>query len=120
MAQFFSAYNDKTEGSWHVPGDASWYSAIAAGRGLLTGKDASGVPGLPLPPWGLAADSIVGGPSCDGAANNWALHIRGGRFNYYGGGAEHPFALDCTLGGQPGDVCQRIGAGQAVARCPAG
>ncbi len=108
VAQFFSAYNDKTEGSWHVPGDASWYSGIAAGRGLLTGKDAAGIPKMALPPWGLAADSIVGGPSCDGAANDWALHVRGGRFNYYGGGAEHPFALDCTLGGQAGDVCDHL------------
>ena len=104
VAQFFSAYDDKSDGSWHVPGDASWYAAIAGGRGTIPPPPSSSSM-TPLPPWGLAADSIQNGPSCDGAPNDWALHIRGGRFNYYGGGTEHPLALDCSLGGQLGDVC---------------
>jgi hypothetical protein len=37
VAQFFSAYDDKTDGSWHVPGDASWYSSIVALRGAVMG-----------------------------------------------------------------------------------
>jgi hypothetical protein len=116
VAQFFSAYDDKTDGSWHVPGDASWYSDVAGGRGTIPPPPSSSSM-TPLPPWGLAADAIPNGPSCDGTANNWALHIRGGRFNYYGGGAEHPFGLDCTLGGQLGDVCDHqvdvVGDGRA-------
>jgi len=106
VAQFFSAYDDKTEGSWHVPGDASWYAGLAGQRGKIV--PVGSLTGMGLPPWGLAADAIQNGPSCDGAANNWALHIRGGRFNYYGGGAEHPLALDCGLGGQTGDVCDQV------------
>ncbi len=85
VAPFWSAYDDKTEGAWHAPGDSSWYPGIA-------GQD---------PPlrdtlvWGLAADRQAG-PSCDGAPNEWALHVRGGRFNRYGGGAEHPLELNCS------------------------
>jgi hypothetical protein len=33
-------------------------------------------------------------PSCDGAVNDWVLHYRGGRFNYYGGGMSHPLAAE--------------------------
>jgi hypothetical protein len=101
VAQFFSAYDDKTEGSWHVPGDAAWYADIAGQRGSVS------VPGMPSPiiPWGLVADHIQSGPSCDGSQNNWAMHIRGGRFNYFGGGVEHPLELDCSQGGQQAEVC---------------
>lgn len=81
VAPFFAVYDDKTEGSWHTPEDAAFYSAFGAKRDSSI--------------WGTAADMIQGGPSCDGAANNWALHVRGGRFNYFGGGAEHPLYLDC-------------------------
>jgi hypothetical protein len=94
VAPFFSTYDDKTEGSWHVPGDAAWYGDIAAKRDPLL--------------WGLAADQIQNGPSCDGAPNDWALHIRGGRFNYYGGGAEHPIELDCSVAHQQGDICDHV------------
>jgi hypothetical protein len=103
IAQFFSAYDDKTDGSWHVPGDASWYADLVGERGMVTLQSL-----MTATPWGLAADTISDGPSCDGAPNNWALHIRGGRFNYYGGGAEHPFGLDCALLSQSGDVCDQL------------
>ena len=92
VAPYFSAYDDKTEAAWHVPGDASWYPEFGAKRNSAI--------------WGLAADTIQNGPSCDGAANDWALHVRGGRFNYFGGGAEHPFSLDCSQ--QPGDICDHL------------
>ncbi len=91
LAQFFSAYDDKTDGSWHVPGDVAWYRGISGTRDTAL--------------WGLAADRIEGGPSCDGAVNNWALHIKGGRFNYYGGGAEHPLSLDCKNSDPASEAC---------------
>lgn len=81
VAPFFAVYDDKTEGSWHTPEDAAFYPEFGSKRDSSV--------------WGLAADTIQNGPSCDGAPNDWALHVRGGRFNYFGGGAEHPFSLDC-------------------------
>ena len=96
MAPFFSAYDDKTEGAWHVPGDASWYADIAGQRGFILPPGAT----VPLPPWGLPAQQYDNAPSCDGVPNQWVLHVKGGRFNYYGGGTEHPLSLDCTLGAQ--------------------
>jgi hypothetical protein len=98
VAQFFSAYGDKTEGSWVTPGDASFYADLIAGRGKIAPFLDYGT--VAAAPWGLAADAIQNGPSCDGTPSNWALHIRGGRFNYFGGGTEHPLGLDCTLGAQ--------------------
>lgn len=103
VAQFFSMYDDKSDGSWHVPGDASWYSSIVGLRGTVLGEGAL----TPAAPWGLAADAIQNGPSCDGTPNNWALHLKGGRFNYYGGGAEHPLDLDCRSGGQA-EACSHM------------
>jgi hypothetical protein len=102
VAPFFSAYDDKTEGSWHVPGDAAWYSTSAGLRGLVESRnlETHELTGTNAPLWGLVADTIADGPSCDGTPNGWALHIRGGRFNYFGGGTEHPLSLDCTLGAQ--------------------
>ena len=47
VAPFFSAYDDKTEGSWHVPGDASWYGDVAGQRGFITPTDqVTGQPGI--------------------------------------------------------------------------
>jgi hypothetical protein len=58
--------------------------------------------------WGMPADRHPAEgngqsgvrPDCDGAPNEWALHFRGGRFNYFGGGMAHPFSppLDPGLG----------------------
>jgi hypothetical protein len=103
VAQYFSAYEDRTEGSWVVPGDASFYTDLVAGRGKILPIGGT----VAAAPWGLAADSIQDGPSCDGTPSNWALHIRGGRFNYFGGGSEHPFGLDCTLGAQA-EACDHL------------
>jgi hypothetical protein len=105
VAQFFSAYGDKTEGSWVTPGDSSFYADLIAGRGKIQPLPDYGL--VMAPPWGLASDSIQNGPSCDGTPSNWALHIRGGRFNYFGGGTEHPFGLDCTLGAQA-EACDHL------------
>lgn len=103
VAQYFSAYGDRTEGSWVTPGDSSFYTDLIGERGKILPIGGT----IPAAPWGLAADSIQNGPSCDGTPNNWALHIRGGRFNYFGGGTEHPFGLDCTLGGQA-EACEHL------------
>ncbi len=71
----FSSYDDGTYGSFRVTGDASWYPGLV---GRYTAQ------------FGLAAEQITNGPSCDGQPNDWAMHVRGGRFNYYGAGMEHP------------------------------
>ncbi|APR79119.1 Hypothetical protein A7982_04466 [Minicystis rosea] len=77
VGEAWSAYDDETYGAFRVPGDAAWYPGLF---GRYKEK------------WGLAADRIKDGPSCDGKPNQWALHARGGRFNYFGAGLEHPFA----------------------------
>jgi hypothetical protein len=94
VAQFWSAYLDYTDGAWLVPGDASWYPNIALKRNGTI--------------WGLASQPIGNGPQCaDDVPNTHALHVKGGRFNGFGGGVEHPLSLDCG-GHQPrgvADLC---------------
>lgn len=99
VAQFWSGYLDYTQGAWLVPGDAAWYPNTASQRNPLI--------------WGLASAPIVNGPSCDGAPNSYALHIKGGRFNAFGGGAEHPLSLDCN-GYQPGGVADLCSNPEAI------
>jgi hypothetical protein len=95
VAPFFSAYDDHTDGAWHVPGDAAWYDGNGGRRdGTI---------------WGLASDTIENGPRCDGELENrWAMHVRGGRFNWFGGGAEHVLELDCSLGHQNAEICDHV------------
>jgi len=86
----WSSYDDLTQYSFHVPGDATWYP------GLL---------GTFFGPWGLPADTTAG-PSCDGKPNQWALHFRGGLFRKWGGGFSH--ALTDPVGRYrptPSDPC---------------
>jgi hypothetical protein len=96
VAQFWSSYFDTTEGAWLVPGGANWYPN--------TSKQ------LKLNAWGLATELVdktrLGLPQCgDDGPNSWALHLRGGRFNYFGGGAEHALNWDCRGEAyQPRDV----------------
>lgn len=100
VAPYFAVYDDKTEGSWHTPEDAAFYPEFGAKRDSSI--------------WGTAADQIQDGPSCDGTPNNWALHVRGGRFNYFGGGAEHPLALDCPTQQEACDLqVDAVGDGRA-------
>ncbi|HXK18972.1 MAG TPA: hypothetical protein VNG33_14270 [Polyangiaceae bacterium] len=103
MAPGWSNYDDGTDGSFRTPGDVDWYPGLA-------GKYGSS-------PYGLAADRQVGErPMCQLDAmgqplpNDWALHYRGGRYNYYGGGMAHPFAAPRDgnlMGGPPAgsDLC---------------
>jgi hypothetical protein len=79
VAEAWSSYDDGSFGAFRVPGDASWYPGLFDVRqyGEL---------------WGMPADRIAGGPSCNGLANDFALHFKGGRFNWYGAGAAHPLA----------------------------
>jgi len=103
VAPFFAVYDDHTEGSFHTPEDAAFYPSFGAKRDSSI--------------WGTAASQITGGPACDtlpaswgNKPNGWALHVRGGRFNYFGGGAEHTVGLDC-----PGADDPEIDPGQAEA-----
>ncbi len=87
MAPGWSAYDDGSDGAFRVPGDVDWYPGWAGSYGAST--------------FGLAADAQVGErPLCqldangNALPNDWALHYRGGRFNYYGGGMSHAFAAE--------------------------
>jgi hypothetical protein len=73
VASGWASYDDLTKYSWHVPGDATWYP---------------GLKGTFAAPWGMPADRVPG-PACDGVANTWALHFRGGLFRKWGGGVSH-------------------------------
>ncbi len=89
VGEAFSSYDDNTYGALRVPGDANWYPGLV---GRFSAQ------------WGLTADRINNGPSCNGQPNNWAMHVRGGRFNYYGMGVEHP--LGAIVACPPGsDLC---------------
>lgn len=94
VAEAWSSYDDGSAGAFRVPGDAAWYGAL---------YDATVTPVLRQygEIWGMPADRISGGPSCDGAPNDFAFHFKGGRFNWYGAGASHPLAT----GAQAGAAC---------------
>lgn len=72
----WASYDDYTEGSFHSPGDVTWYRDIR--------DDVE---------WGLPAEKVVGAPACNGKPNDWVLHFRGGRFDDFGAGLNHPLAL---------------------------
>jgi len=74
IAEWWSSNDDETKGAFRTPGDAKWY-------GLPPSFDER---------FGLPAERVAGAPSCDGQPNDWVLHFRGGRFNYYGAAAERP------------------------------
>jgi hypothetical protein len=105
VAQAWSAYDDGTQGSFRVPGDVGWYPGF-----VQNGMFRYDVP------WGLAADRISGGPSCDGQPNDWAFHFRGGRFNFYGAGTAHPLASPRMTPEMP--LAEPCPAGSDL--CPAG
>ena len=102
-APAWASYGDDTKGSFYAPGFLSWYPGLA-GRYVAL--------------WGLPADSITDGPECDGQDNSWALHYRGGPFNRFGGGVNHPLALlnrcpegadFCTPIPEPNDEVDSVG-----------
>jgi hypothetical protein len=105
VAIAWTGYDDLSWGSFHAPGDMTWYPGLVAlaGTGVtdcVEPRCDPGSPGL----WGLAAFPS-GGPSCHGEANGWSLHYRGGLFRNWGGGASTVFTDprgDC----QPdADIC---------------
>jgi hypothetical protein len=78
VAAAYAAHDDDSEGAFRTPGEVNWYPGMLGRHGA---------------PWGLPADEIDDGPSCDGEENRWALHFKGGRFNRFGAGIGHPLAL---------------------------
>jgi hypothetical protein len=75
VAPGWSSYDDLTSFAFHTPGDATWYAGL---RGRISWA------------WGLPAERVPG-PSCDGVANDWVMHFRGGLFRKWGGGVSHAF-----------------------------
>jgi hypothetical protein len=87
VAIAWTGYDDLSWGSFHVPGDITWYSASPPPpTGCTEPRCDPGSPGL----WGLAAYPM-GGPSCNGERNDWSLHFRGGLFRNWGGGVSTVF-----------------------------
>jgi hypothetical protein len=78
VAEAWTAHDDDSEGSFRVPGELNWYP---------------GLRGRHNAPWGLPAQEVDDAPRCKGIENRWALHFKGGRYNRFGAGIGHPFAL---------------------------
>ena len=88
LATAWSSYDDGTEGAFRVPGDASWYPGLERPETSIAAPTAA---------WGLRRRGSPRSRRTSKAelrrpAERWALHFRGGRFNYFGAGAEHPLA----------------------------
>lgn len=81
----WAGYDDGSPNSFRTPGFFNWYEGLQGGF----------APGT----FGLPAETIDDGPSCNGENNGHALHFKGGRFNRYGAGIDH------ALGLAPGDAC---------------
>lgn len=96
VATAWSSYDDGSDGSFRTPGDVSWYPDLGGGDYFDDGHPQGGPTPYGRAPrsvWGMAADLHAGvRPTCDGAPNEFVLHYRGGRFNYYGGGMAHPLS----------------------------
>jgi hypothetical protein len=87
VAIAWTGYDDLSWGSFHAPGDITWYSAEPPPPiGCIEPRCDPGTGGV----WGLASYPM-GGPSCGGEPNNWSLHFRGGLFRNWGGGASTVF-----------------------------
>jgi hypothetical protein len=86
VAIAWTGYDDLSWGSFHVPGDITWYANSSPVIGCVEPRCDPNSPGL----WGLAAYAM-GGPSCNGETNKWSLHFRGGLFRNWGGGSSSVF-----------------------------
>jgi hypothetical protein len=89
VATAWTGYDDLSWGSFHAPGDITWYPPADPNNPPATpciGPRCD--PGTYV--WGLAAYPM-GGPSCDNKPNNWSLHFRGGLFRNWGGGVSSVF-----------------------------
>jgi len=149
VATAWSNYDDGSDGAFRTPGDVGWYPDL--GGTIIGGGNTDFIYDRAHSPWGLAADQIskIPGarPNCDvdqsdgvggvsrlsGATNDWILHARGGRFNYYGGGMTHvlspvpdPAFKYCptTADGRDTDLCpspeRRDGGSKPVFTPPPG
>jgi hypothetical protein len=77
VGQAWASYDDASANSFRTPVFFNWYQAL-----------------LPRPSgFGLPADAISDGPSCNGEENAHALHFKGGRFNRFGAGIDHALGL---------------------------
>jgi hypothetical protein len=99
VAIAWTGYDDLSWGSFHVPGDITWYTASPP-IGCVEPRCDPGSQGL----WGLAAYPM-GGPSCNGEPNNWSLHFRGGLFRNWGGGASSVFTDPRGSCAPDADIC---------------
>ena len=98
VAIAWTGYDDFSWGSFHVPGDITWYSQMA-----MTGcTEPRCDPGDYV--WGVAAFPM-GGPSCNGEPNNWSLHYRGGLFRNWGGGASSVYTDPRGSCAPDADIC---------------
>ncbi len=98
VAIAWTGFDDATRGSFHVPGDVTWYS------GNLQASCGPPRCSMGYSVWGLAADNSISGPSCGGVPNNWTLHYRGGLFTNWGGGVSSVFTDP-----DPTDYCLQDG-----------
>jgi hypothetical protein len=111
VAIAWTGYDDLSWGSFHVPGDITWYAASPPPlTGCVEPRCDPGSGGL----WGLAADA-TGGPSCNGEANHWSLHFRGGLFRSWGGGASSVFTDPRGSCAPDADTCPPAPASGAAA-----
>jgi hypothetical protein len=110
VAIAWTGFDDLTRGSFHVPGDVTFYSGYRQPQNSQSPNIDCFNPRCDMGSyvWGLAADN-VGGPSCNGVPNNFSLHYRGGLFTNWGGGVSSVFTDPVSLPGTP--LCRPEDAG---------
>lgn len=96
VALAWAGYDDGSMNSFRTPGFYNWYSWI---------DPETNQPQTVPAGFGLPADAIADGPSCDGQENSHALHFKGGRFNRYGAGIDHPLGLLDSASCPGSDFC---------------
>jgi hypothetical protein len=97
VAMAWTGFDDLTRGSFHVPGDVTFYTGYQQGQNIDCFNPRCDQGSYV---WGLAADR-VGGPSCNGVPNNFSLHYRGGLFSNWGGGVSSVFTDPVRPMGEP-------------------
>jgi hypothetical protein len=104
VAIAWTGYDDLSWGSFHAPGDITWYSAKPGPYVDCVEPRCDPIQMDNTSVWGVASYPM-GGPSCGGVENHWSLHFRGGLFRNWGGGVSSVFT-DPRGGCQPdADIC---------------